>query len=232
MAYSLGAVFSSNAQFEECVYSPNLSPSYEIITKVLEPTINRGDTLEIEVYFSGFGYTKINDTKLYVSYPLKVLDNTNPGEVIHTIVVGTEYNESSKRWQYIIKSDSQKIGNISTIIQLSNSYFLKDFVVCNENPADRSISPIHGELKPGGNPPLLLKLNTYEGSESGDNEIKIVLTYSDGKNTYTYPHIVKFHINSFSEEHNIWYSFLLAILAPIAIALASFIWNEVAKKIR
>lgn len=202
------------------------TPSYSIVSRVDTPTINRGDIFEFEVYVSGFG--KIVSNKLFMTSPKEMLDRPSPNNFINNIAV------LDGKCEFVEPEVHDFDGTVGWI-GISSCVF--ENVVQEINPLH--IPRIGGESWDEENAPILFVLNTkkyqwYNPSTyypTGDKEISLVLTYSDGENWYTTAHSVPFHINNFWEQHDTLYNFFIVISGAIAIAFASFIWHKVEERI-
>jgi hypothetical protein len=192
-------------------------PSYVVVTRVLNPRINKGDTLEIEVYFSGYGH--VDRAKLQTFYAPGVPDPTKSGQIKH-VVMDEDLNVFTK---------DSVLDEVGIWAGLSESYFQPDSSFPSDHMSDPNkcgVVRVRGEMKRPEGAPLTLKINTFRvapfglfvGSVEGDNELQMTLTYTSGNSTFTYPHTVRFHINSFWEEFGGYTQALFVGLAFIGFA--------------
>jgi hypothetical protein len=184
--------------------------AYSLVIRNLTPTINPGNTLEIEVFFSGYGIPSKN--KLYVSWSsAKVIDRDTPGtiEVAGLGPVGIDPNGNIT----VLPSD---IFSISPIIKA---------------PPDYGIPLIRSETSLSGKYPILLKLNTSKTAPSGNYDITFVFTYGDDQNMYQDYKTTQFHISNFWERKQLWFQ-ITAVLIALASLLtgAIFSWLAYRKK--
>jgi len=193
------------------------SLKFTLIPKITE--VDPGDQIEIEMFLSGYG--KITRNKLRIFYSPDLVDKENPGVIVSSIasardktgrflqpVSGEKYltsHDLTRDGVYIIMEE----GNFADHPQIKNIPIL-------------GYPPIMSEYKWGSHPPLLLKLNTSEKTPSGDYEIFVIFTYSDGTDVCAEKTSISIHVRSSIERHQ-WKMAITAII----IAVTSPAWGEV-----
>lgn len=172
---------------------------YTIIPNVRKSSINPGDTIEIEVYFSGYG--KIEKNKFFVSHshPNLILKE-NPGELEYCIkaAIDPKTNEIVQPVAGKKYLESWKLDAVGTYVVLNKGYF-------EVKPNKESIEEGFPQIMPEGSydklPPVLIKLNTAKDGHQGDYNITLGLTYGDDQDVCQDRRDVKIHVNSRVERH-------------------------------
>lgn len=195
------------------VYCPddysNMKPSFSLAAKIDKPVINTGETINIQVYISGYGHVE-NITKIYASLPTGLVDD------------GTNFSDI-----YVF---DRKVATVDT----SNAFYLNinPFLFKQINQENCHTVLIRSELKDyssgEGVNPISVVINTSDNAPSGDNKIDLILTYSDGEKWYQDKQEVRFHINSFWETPSgrILIGVLVMIIGYFIIKLASIKSND------
>lgn len=202
----------------------NMEPSFSLAARIDKPVINKGDTIKFEVYISGYGHVT-NLTKIYASLPIRLVDdNTTFGSGYYIGFSNNTRNlKDLTKYNFLLNTPNAFYvyfpNDYFNQIFESNCYTILTFTEMNY--------PISGEMVA----PILININTSKNAPDGDNKINLILTYSDGKNWYQDKQEVSFHINSWQEQHYYQYAGLIALIGALVVAIASFIWNIVAKRV-
>ena len=83
-----------------------------------------------------------------------------------------------------------------------------------------------------GEAPITFEFTVDDNAPEGDHEIFIILYYKNAKQWYQSQELVKIHVNSWPEQHIYLSSVLITLLAAIVIAVASFIWKFIRKRVK
>lgn len=207
----------------------SLQASYKLILISRVTEVNPGDRIEIEIFLSGYG--KIARNKLRLCYSPDLVDKEDSGVIESCISSARDKNTgkylhpvSGKK--YIVSHNLTQDG---AYIVMEEGNF-DDYPQTNGARAGRSrrrasifgYPSIMSEYKWDSHPPILLKLNTSEKTPSGDYEISVILTYSDGKFVHTEKAFIPIHVKTLIERHQ-W---KIAVIG-LAIAVTSPMWGEV-----
>jgi len=217
--------------FEELT---KLEPSFSLITRSNTPVINKGDPLEFEIYITGYGSIP-NNSKIYVSIPIDLVDsNITYGFVNHFFILkNTEYERFSTLDNMQIKRADLAVENGFSIDLPS---FLYSQLQYSETVDGCYYNTILAENKVNISnehiPPMLIRINTSENAPEGDNKMDLILTYSDDKKVYQDKNEIKFHINSWNEEHEVQFSIIIFFIGALVVASTSFIWNYIYIKVK
>lgn len=190
---------------------------FTLIPKITE--VNPGDQIEIEMFLSGYG--KITKNKLRVFYSPDLVDKENSGVIESCIASARDktgkFLQPVAGGKYLTSHDLAGNG-VYIIIEEGN---FVDHPRINDVPI-LGYPPIMSEYKWESHPPLSLKLNTSEATPSGDYEIFVIFTYSDGIDVYTEKTSIPIHVRSSIERHQ-WKIAIIGII----IAVTSPVWGEV-----
>lgn len=211
------------------------SPSWQIAARVSAKTLDPGQQISIEVYFSGEG--PVDSAKLFFRVP-EALDCSNHGFASiawreERTVQEPNSPELGSRYAKFARADTRIEGSTGMLLDLTPGFSL---------PPPRTIPPFEhigsatlaaGEFRvetekrqPNKNepdffshPPVWLRWILPRGVPPGDHEIPFVLTYSKGKDIQTASYTLSVHIRPFWERA--WFqalvvgSFVLAVAAAI-----------------
>jgi hypothetical protein len=179
---------------------------YSLVIRNTTPTIKAGETLEIEVFISGYGIPSKNKLNIFWTSPY-VIDPNNPG----TIEIGG-YKPIGLDPNGFITVLPSEIFSISTIIK---------------PPPDYGLPLVRSETSLSGKYPILLKLNTSKTAPSGDYDITFVFTYSDNQSMYQSYETTQFHISSLWERNQLWITITAASIAFVSLIITTTvgIWN-------
>ena len=171
-----------------------------VVPIIKKSPINRGETLNVEIYFSGKGIPK--DAKLHVQHPYpEIVSSPQDISVIHSI----KTNDSGE----IIAGNEAKHNVNNRNISINGFTFGVSPAFFNpiHNKPGR-IEQIYAEKKHDGLAPIKFSLEIDSDAEPGDYDIIFTLTYSDGTEIRQTSDSIEFHINNFYEEYKLALSFL------------------------
>jgi len=189
---------------------------YSLIIRNRKPNIKSGDTLELEVFLSGYGVPEQHKLIVQWSSPY-VIDKDNPGFFTTNIATATDKTGKitgvATGKPYVQKMNISPIG---TTIVLGQAHFW-------EKPSDNTmpnngLRGILSESEWDNEPPLFFKINTAKNAHSGDYDITFTFTYTNAKYVFQDYKTTPFHITSWWERNQFWIE-----IAVGAIALASLV---------
>ena len=207
------------------------SCTYEIQPVVRTPYVDKGDTIRIDVFFTGSGIP--NRNKLFVSHNPD-LTADNPGEMkawilgytneegITTMVAGeTDQSDYPDVNENNLPPQIYEIDTITTIASFVPSNFTSGLSRGSDHHTLRQTA---SEVAHQGHPPLEIKLNTDEYCRSGDYDIPVVFTYTDNSGMHQTKSVPQVHVKSFRETHQkkiviatIVFAFLSAVVGAIGL---------------
>jgi hypothetical protein len=193
---------------------------YVLMPKLLTPEVDPGKTIELEIYLTGGGVPEQN--KLYITYPSAIIDKENPGEF--TSSIRTILQKSTKTVIRLISGEKclakQPCDPYGATFRLGPGFFLP---IPNENLPWFEMNSIMAERKWDDHAPLLVTLNTDKEAQSGDQDIRLALSYVSGGDVEIAKDIVKVHITNWLERHGrsaLIVTVFLGILSVVAAYLA------------
>ena len=191
--------------------------AYTLVTRNRTPVVDPGETVEVEVFLSGYGFPDRN--KLYVAWSSPyVIDGNNPG----TITLCVRYETTSPEGDWRLETGKEAVRTYrleeqaSIAYVLTRGYFLK--TTTKEDFADYGLEQVISEWTWDGEPPILLSMNTSKDAEPGDYEVQFVFTCSCGQNLAQDCKVVQFHVTSWWERYQKW-----VVGASAGIALLSLV---------
>lgn len=196
---------------------------YSITAHVRNPTVNPGETIEIEVYLSGHGVPAKNKLTMIWSSPY-VIDENDPGTVITTI---KDYKINTEELILgLTEHPLKRAGNISggsgEAIVLNLGHFAHPVDLLPKPFPEIGFKGVMGEWNWNGEPPILVKLNTSTNALDGDYQVAFTFTYGYEDNPKQAFRVVDFHVRSswewWQEQWQKW-----AIGGGVSIALVSLL---------
>jgi hypothetical protein len=199
---------------------------YSLVLRNKTPKLNPGETVQVEIYLSGYGIPARN--KLHIQWSSDdVVDNNQPGVI--QAWLGSRIHEATKRKIpfKLVKPEEARIvlegrphsGGLT--IHLGSGTFLRPVQVLE--PKNDEFERVACELMWDGKPPLLLNLKTSSDAPSGDYEIAFTFTYADGQGLFQDRRTVQFHIRDW-QERNTWIvpsAFIIAFLSLLVTAIGT-----------
>ena len=225
---SLGSVFSqkfkdkprNKIDYDKCGH-------YELVPQLQKAELDPGDTLKIDLYFSGYGQIRgskvyfstvdsLFDTTSYTKFDLNKHDSTLYwGYTTKTLITPSRFefsltgmdNKSSKSWglptEYVDypSDDSTKVDST-------------DFAILTEVDME--------------NPPFSIRLHTKKSAPPGNYVAEIVYTYFNGQEWQGQTQVINYKINNKFEQYPIWtwvIGFVVAVIAviPTIVGFAKFL---------
>jgi len=197
-----------------------LKAAYSLIPRVIKPNINPGETIEVEIFISGYGEIKRN--KLQIYYSSKLINTDNPGFLESCIKVAK--NKTGKTVQpvsgrkYVDKYECNPVG---VCVILNEGNFMR---IPYENNLNFGLPRIMAESKWDNISPIRLRLNTSPKAPSGNYDVSMILTYSDGSEIQKDEKNVKIHVKNWWERNLKTVTITGSIIIPVlAIILKFFI---------
>ena len=190
--------------------------AYAVLPRVRKSRIKPSEQIEVELFITGYGLILKN--KIFISFSSpKLIDSSNPGVLDYSIK--TAKNQETGEIMGPVSGkpykESRVYGQIGLFMGLSEGNFLD---VPNRSVNSNIFPQIMTESAWDGDSPFLLKLNTSKEVTSGDYEIYIAFTYSDGKETQIDKTKVTIHIQSWVEIHQKKLQWIAIILGSSALA--------------
>jgi hypothetical protein len=188
------------------------------------PTVNQGDTVEIEIFLAGYGIPEKNKLVIQWSSPY-ILDESNPGSILKNIIGGGIDPKTGKKIIVAGKyfAQTSNVTSIGATIILPPAFFWDD-------PQQPDVSPgglkdIVSTMAYDGEPPILLKLNTSKHARPGDYDINFTFiygNYGDDKNLFQDYKTIPFHITNWWERNEVWISVTAVMIALISLLATSW----------
>ena len=196
---------------------------YSLILRNRTPRVKPGDTLEIEVYLSGFGIPEKNKLFIYWSSP-NVIDPKSLNPVSVTFInfvpniVPERYHIPKDSPTYTVQFDST-----GARFSVPKPYFMMLVGDSSSNSSSQfpGIGADHAWVSSASpSPPLLVTLNTSKAASSGDFDVTFVFTYGNEQNPLQDYKITQFHITSWLERNQWW----IAIIGSVGV-VASLVFG-------
>lgn len=227
------------------------SCKYAMLPVVKTPEVDKGDTVEIDVYFTGTGIP--NRNKLYLSYNPKLIDEYDPGEVrtwigarsdngVLTPISGdipvSEFGEDAQVMTEDGPVSVSEVGGIlperfpirtpgTTVFLLPTLFFQReglDYTIYDNNSLQFSSHMIKGimsEASHSGHAPIEIELHTDPSCSSGDYEIPLIFSYTNDEGVFIEKEVPKIHINSFYEANKFELWAVGAVFSLISVVIAA-----------
>lgn len=216
-----------------------MSSIYSIVPRIRTPRINPGETVEVEIFLTGYGeIPRLRIFKISHSSPyLYKRDSKSKIGVLEWCikVAENEKGDITGVWTGDSEADIRVRGKVTRIraheeypidpfgvcVELNPGYFLSHNEVARleGKPADEHDRRILSEMTHGGISPMLLKLNTLENARSGDHNIFLTLIYGDVAELKMDQKAVSFHVNSWVEKHAKTLQWVVVVLGLLALSM-------------
>jgi hypothetical protein len=209
--------------------SPRVRPNanypgyYEVASKFSQLLIDPSDTIDLQVYFTGYGM--IENSKLMVFTSGNIFDAE------HSYMASSIKVDSIR---LLNGADSFHIawGNTTGPIfdEPTSVYYLggvkfnewtQETIFFDAHPSQAKDLGIISEQYLDG-PPVLLHLKTQKDISGGEYEINLYFTYFNGQEWKGSKQIVRFKVRSWIEQHETFGWFLAAAAALFTIILPIF----------
>lgn len=196
--------------------------NFRLVGVLTTPSINPGDAIEIEYYFTGAGSPfrhPPSNAKLYVNFA--GIQPETDVKITSSIQGGTSDDSSN----YYIRTGSEALRTQSVPVHSpSFTYGLgKHFFVGTQSDtySDPNVMPpIHGEVKQNGHAPLHVMIKTDSSQSPGEYQIRSVLTYEQKGVVSSDESTAEIHVNNWLERHQRPLKIIGLIIAAVALALA------------
>lgn len=185
---------------------PDYSPVYEVLPVLRTPHVDPGDSVEIDIYFSGYGTA--NRGKLYIAHQQPyALDEEETGTVISSVggvIEDNEYRSLVTGEPAFEEGVASKINvNASgTYIGLTEVLFSDD--IGGRIETETLLPQVIGEGTYDEIAPIQLILNTSDDAPPGDYSIDMVLTYGTKDSLKQSVGEVPIHVNNRREQLEPW----------------------------
>lgn len=198
----------------------SMKPAFSLSVRNDKPIANRGDTIYMEVFATGYGSVK-KPAKIYFVVPKNLVDE-NKVFGSATLLSGFDGYTFTDFQQVQLENSSVFAVNVYEYMfkqrQISEKCFL---------------SSINGERKYGLKerffPPVLISINISNEADPGDHSLKYVLSYSDGIEWYQSEETVKIHVNNYWEEHLGYYNIITILSSLGIVSLFIYIIKNITK---
>lgn len=216
-----------------------MSSIYSIVPRIRTPRVNPGETVEVEIFLTGYGeIPKLRTFKISHSSPylykrdskskigvlewcIKVAENEK-GDIIGVWTGDSEADIRARgKVTHIRAHEEHPVDPFGVIVELNPGYFLshKEVARLEGEPVDEHDRRILSEMTHDEIPPMLLKLNTLENARSGDHDIFLTLIYHDGAELKMDQKVVRFHVNSWIERHAKTLQWVVVVLGLLALCM-------------
>lgn len=207
--------------FLSIILNENLLKSfYTLIPRLIKPTIRPGETIEIEIYISGYG--EVEKNKFSMFYSSRLVNQSDVGKIEYNIGFATSQTTGETK---VVANNQQsyhsaKLGPVGMTIGLNQGYFCDHPNLGSGSP--NNFPPIMSEVESDGMPPFRIKMNTSTKGIAGDYDIDFALTYMKGDEIKTDHKTVTIHVTRWLERNEKkatilgivsgWLSVILAIV--------------------
>jgi len=161
-----------------------MKSSFQVIPILLTPSIKQGETIEINLFITGYG--KITKHKLNVLPSSRKLIDEKESAFFSNVhkVKDPKPNEPKIIMGKAAQKPSEfQFSNSGTYINFSKHFFLDKKEIMKSPPIpEHGIPNISGEIEIEETPPIVIKLKTKTDAPRGDHKIDLVLTYAEGGN--------------------------------------------------
>jgi hypothetical protein len=215
---SLNATSSNTAPVEVVcsTFFNDKNSSYSIVVRPGKTSIVGGQSIEFEVYITGFGGVK-EPGKLYASYPINFVDEDKN----HTRV---DFLDLPKHLYDIREMGGIKPSELinesilfnasGIVIKVHPLYFNQIRFPEIGCPDQRIRGEIKAEYDKMSYAPYTFKINVSENVKVGDNHLKFVLTYNDGEGWSQDKEVLTIHIKEWYEKS--WDQFFMLLKGIVA----------------
>jgi len=207
---------------------------FTVLMILLTPTINPGDSIEIEIFITGYG--KIEREKFFLQYSSEIYDKNNPGYMEISIGIATLENGTKRliTGEPFLSEDvaHKMLAERGLIGSLPETWFW-DYPDDTRSMGEFGFPSIISEYTWDSHAPMYIKIPTDPKLKAGDYEISFIFTYSDGIDLGADKEKVIVHVNSWVERYSFYIAItaiLVAILAiPYLDSISNFIWDLLKK---
>jgi hypothetical protein len=171
---------------------------YNLVLRNKKPILNAGQTVEVEIYISGYGTPQKN--KLHIQWSSGRIINTKRPGVLEVWLTGRTHIKTGLIVPIRLeKPQETPLDATGVTIRLAPHNFL---VPLQESQLeDFALGRVATEVMWDDKPPFLLKLNTSTNVPSGDYQITFTFTYGNAYYLLQDSKVVQFHIRNWVESH-------------------------------
>lgn len=205
---------------------PAIEASWEVSARVIQRTLDPGDRIDIQVFFTGYG--PVSTAKITWYFPENLLaaipDSAAPHALTHQIEatanVGYLFDDQSRVSAAALTSDKHLFPGSSGLIRLTRGYFYPAAVpsqgidLGNPIPWNPEVCMVVGE-RARPSPPITMSGRISEDAPTGEHSVPFVLTFRTQDKVKTSAYHLELHIRPFWERRP------FQILAAVAAILAS-----------
>jgi len=218
--------FSMNPQDEnqqQSITEPDINgyeAAYSLVIRNRTPSVDPGDSIEMEIFLSGYGVPEKN--KLHISWSSPyVIDRQDPGRVY-----AHRFDDPP-----IVEGQIRVIQMVVLISEIGASIILDTvyFIEAGSSVPQCGLRQVAGEGVWGAVEkavPILLIINTDKKAQSGDYEVTFTFTYGDEGRLRQDHKVAPFHITSVWERWQ-WAIYVGVGIAFLSLLISAFgiIWN-------
>lgn len=182
--------------------------NYEIAAKLSKSIVYKGDALDLDIYITGYGI--IGNSKIYFLF----------SDTFYTAKSFVRTSIKTIGNQFSLGADSVNLtGGEAFLMDLrglkNDKWPYKTFYPDMDTDSYRILSEMNV-----GHPPASMHIKLKPDVQPGDYSIKLFYTYYNGESWKSSDQELKFHVNSWMEEHDVlvWVlGFLISIIALIGV---------------
>ncbi|WP_152422028.1 hypothetical protein [Natrialba chahannaoensis] len=194
---------------------------YNIISVSRTPEISPNGTIEIELYYTGFGYP--DKGKIYLNFG--GINPDNEGKIVSSMRIG-ETNDGSKvvaTGEDYLHENEFPDDEISGFVHLMEPSHFAPAKIPDSTTIEDVIAPNMGENKHSGHPPLVVHI-PCSGLTPGDYKITATLTYADGEKVENSTDFVEVYVQNWVERNQFELRLIAVVLGltGLLFAIASF----------
>lgn len=188
-------------------------PAYTISAFSTSPNVNQGDIFKINLFVSGAG--DVDENKFVTTIPPYIVKN-NIVKIEH---IG--YNLKDRKYVLPFKTEYMQshFGSSFTYEVFKEKEHLANF-------GEQSITINETIYSPN-----TISFTVDDNAPPGDHIISMNLFYKNGTQWYSSEKKITIHIRYWHEQHLYLFAAIIALVGAIAVAISSFIFNKVTKKL-
>jgi len=188
--------------------------SYNLAILVSEPIVDPGDSLQIEVYISGYGVIKAPKVAFY---PSPNVCDIGKSTVWHSLKT---YEDGAMGWgaQQTLLDPIGMVCCLSGGMVFKNDRSQEATWFFDARPSEQDNYQISTEVKhPKGSAPISLDLRLHRKARPGPQSVAFVFTYFDGDSWHTCTNHARFTVRNFYHRHETAVWLIGAIAATMSI---------------
>ena len=201
---------------------------YEVVAVANKKQLNKGEYLDVDVYFTGYG--EIGLSKVFIVFSQNIVDSNN--SIVTTSLKPLPNN------RLMWGNETFSINEITVLdmtggimVNKNNKDSASQYIDMTNEPADFGIIT---ETKIQ-NAPISISYKIKDDIQEGEYSIAFYYTYFDGVKWKSSNSNVQFKVNSFIEEHILFFTvagLVVAIIAaiPVIFTIVEFYQKKLPKK--